>query len=241
LSKSHPTLIVENDNLVREGVRLLLEKTSFEPHTIAIDDSPDFDITPEIMILFGKEGTALGEHVQHYKQIFPDSKVVVLINNGDLEKLAGAMDAGANAVLLTSISSEGLIKALNAVVTENIFVMDSRIWPAGTSAADLLSNDGADVDGGTRLNQNLSMREVEILERILEGDSNKQIARHLDIAEATVKAHMKTVLRKIGVNNRTQAAIWAMNNGLNQQPMPSDEMEIDPEPAANELHHPVLQ
>jgi DNA-binding CsgD family transcriptional regulator len=60
----------------------------------------------------------------------------------------------------------------------------------------------------------LSIREVEILDRIVRGDSNKHIARHFDIAEATVKAHVKAILRKIGVANRTQAAIWAVNNAM---------------------------
>jgi two-component system, NarL family, nitrate/nitrite response regulator NarL len=57
----------------------------------------------------------------------------------------------------------------------------------------------------------LSPREKEILSRLVAGDSNKVIARHLDIAEATVKVHLKSVLRKIGVENRTQAAIWALS------------------------------
>src|SRR4030088_2616482 len=59
----------------------------------------------------------------------------------------------------------------------------------------------------------LSPREKSILHCLSEGDSNKCIARKIDIAEATVKAHVKAILRKIRVQNRTQAAIWGMNNG----------------------------
>ena len=58
----------------------------------------------------------------------------------------------------------------------------------------------------------LSTREKLILRCLIEGDSNKCIARKIDIAEATVKVHVKAILRKIRVQNRTQAAIWAMNN-----------------------------
>ena len=58
----------------------------------------------------------------------------------------------------------------------------------------------------------LSPREQSILRCLTEGDSNKSIARKIDIAEATVKVHMKAILRKIRVHNRTQAAIWGMNN-----------------------------
>ena len=59
----------------------------------------------------------------------------------------------------------------------------------------------------------LSPREKSILRCLMEGDFNKCIARKIDIAEATVKVHVKAILRKIRVQNRTQAAIWAMNNG----------------------------
>src|SRR3989442_11815798 len=59
----------------------------------------------------------------------------------------------------------------------------------------------------------LSPREKSILRCLIEGDSNKCIARKIDIAEATVKVHVKAILRKIRVQNRTQAAIWGMNNG----------------------------
>ena len=57
-------------------------------------------------------------------------------------------------------------------------------------------------------------REREILQHLVMGASNKLIANRLGITEATVKVHLKTLLRKIDVNNRTQAAIWAMNNGI---------------------------
>jgi two-component system nitrate/nitrite response regulator NarL len=60
----------------------------------------------------------------------------------------------------------------------------------------------------------LSPREQEILQALVTGASNKLIANRLGITEATVKVHLKTLLRKIDVNNRTQAAIWAMNNGF---------------------------
>jgi two-component system nitrate/nitrite response regulator NarL len=64
----------------------------------------------------------------------------------------------------------------------------------------------------------LSPREKLILLCIIEGDSNKSIARKMDIAEATVKVHVKAILRKIRVQNRTQAAIWGINNGSQTQP-----------------------
>ena len=63
------------------------------------------------------------------------------------------------------------------------------------------------------MTQRLSPREQSIMQCLIAGDSNKSIARKIDIAEATVKVHVKAILRKIRVQNRTQAAIWGMNNG----------------------------
>jgi len=68
------------------------------------------------------------------------------------------------------------------------------------------------------LTPQLSAREKSILRCLIEGNSNKCIARKIDIAEATVKVHVKAILRKIRVQNRTQAAIWGMNNGTLTRP-----------------------
>src|SRR5260370_39172065 len=64
----------------------------------------------------------------------------------------------------------------------------------------------------------LSAQERRILQSLVEGNSNKVIARKIDIAEATVKVHLKAILRKIKVHNRTQAAIWAVNNKSHAEP-----------------------
>jgi two-component system, NarL family, nitrate/nitrite response regulator NarL len=65
-----------------------------------------------------------------------------------------------------------------------------------------------------------SNREAEILKYLVSGFSNKMIARHLGITEATVKVHLKGILRKIRVSNRTQAAVWALNNGIEVPSLP---------------------
>jgi two-component system nitrate/nitrite response regulator NarL len=59
---------------------------------------------------------------------------------------------------------------------------------------------------------------VQIVRCLLNGDSNKVVANHLNITEATVKVHLKSLLRKINATNRTQAAIWALNNGFANEP-----------------------
>nr|WP_281435966.1 response regulator transcription factor [Oricola nitratireducens] len=67
-------------------------------------------------------------------------------------------------------------------------------------------------------NDLLSRRELEVVRRLAGGMSNKLIARELEISEATVKVHLKSILKKLGVTNRTQAAIWALNKGVTALP-----------------------
>src|SRR3546814_6654822 len=69
----------------------------------------------------------------------------------------------------------------------------------------------------SRNNHGLSEREMQIIQCLVQGESNKMIANRLNIAEATVKVHMKTLLRKINAVNRTQAAIWALDNGITRK------------------------
>jgi two-component system, NarL family, nitrate/nitrite response regulator NarL len=214
----HSTLIVENDGIVREGLRLLLEKTPFLPQTCALEPDDEWPSDPpSVVIVFGQQKADLSALITKLRERYGDSRIVVLAAEGDYQVLSASMQAGANAVLLMSISAEGLVKALDAVVVENIFVIDSRIWPSGALAAADMASDQDDPSSASSSIRGLSAREVEILKRILEGDSNKHIARRLDIAEATVKAHVKTLLRKIGVSNRTQAAIWAVHRGIGQE------------------------
>src|SRR5204863_8745959 len=84
----------------------------------------------------------------------------------------------------------------------------------------------------------LSPREKAILRCLIEGDSNKCIARKIDIAEATVKVHVKAILRKIRVHNRTQAAIWGVNQGSPTRPADNSSTPSTSD-VSNRLPNPV--
>ena len=113
---------------------------------------------------------------------------------------------------------------LQAVINERLVLVDSRLWSLEiqpkaeerltSTLQDEISWLSGDEPQATR---QLSSREIAILERIVRGDSNKHVARFFNIAEPTVKAHVKTILMKVGASNRTQAAIWAVNHGLFDQ------------------------
>ena len=216
MDQNFPTIILDGDPLVREGIKLILSSTPFKPQ-MGDGDALEFKDLPEdrpiVFVLIVGDDTRLPQRIAAMRGRFSLARIVVLAKDSQSEFLAVAMEAGANAALLTSITPQGLVQSLHALMCEKVVVVDAKIWASAVSAK--VSSENAAIESSaqtTAAPRQLSLREVEVLDRIVLGDSNKHIARHFDIAEATVKAHLKAILRKIGASNRTSAAIWAVNN-----------------------------
>jgi two-component system nitrate/nitrite response regulator NarL len=157
------------------------------------------------------------EQVGRLKAEFPRSHVVLLAEHSSLEGIISAFQAGVNGYLANVHSGDAFVKALELVMLgETVlpaelldYVKEGREFhavPPGANGEDQ-AIDPNNLDSQPRLSE----REEYILRCIVDGASNKQIARRLNIAEATVKVHVKAILRKIRVQNRTQAAIWAIS------------------------------
>ena len=127
--------------------------------------------------------------------------VLVLTSFSDSERIIAALDAGAVGYLLKDADPEDVLQGIRAVSRG-----ESPIHPRAARA--LLG-----VRAGSPHAQ-LTSRETEVLTLVREGLANKQIARRLDISERTVKAHLTSAFARIGVSDRTQAALWAERNGL---------------------------
>lgn len=219
-----PTYVLQSDGLLREGLRLILSKTRFRPHGCAIDLEDLSEIPDDRPVLF-IVGVGANQALvcSKIRSQYPLAFIVAVADESNPRSLADALDDGANAALFTSVSPEALVSTLQAVINGKLILIDARLWPidlqpkAEERLSSLLANEYplevADEPRGLKL----SAREVAILERIVLGDSNKHVARFFKIAEPTVKAHVKAIFRKIGANNRTQAAIWAMNHRLFDQ------------------------
>ena len=138
-----------------------------------------------------------------------ETPVLVLQDRFSLGALSACLGAGARGYLTRDVSADALLQSLRLIALgETVFPSFLANVLAGgppdvrISAAQVIDSHG------------LSGREVETVRCLLRGDSNKLIARRLRITEATIKVHMKSVLRKINVTNRTQAAIWAHSHGF---------------------------
>ena len=191
---------------------------------------------PKLVILGAQSAeNALSEAVSAHK-LWPDSKIILLyeyLSPADFQKV---LMSEINGCVPLFASPDTLISSLDMVVTKGARVMvvgDTQrlaiqaAQPGQSNQSEIkLQSDGAeheDVSVSTGALQqppmnvhplHLSEREAQILDGLVKGHANKVIARTCDITEAAVKVHMKSILRKIRVDNRTQAAIWAMANGF---------------------------
>ena len=127
--------------------------------------------------------------------------VLMLTSYSDNERILDALDAGAVGYLLKDADPDDVLSGVRAVARG-----ESPIHPKAARA--LL---GARSAGGR---PQLTAREVEVLQLVRDGLANKQIAKRLEISERTVKAHLTSAFSRIGVSDRTQAALWAQRNGL---------------------------
>ncbi len=129
-------------------------------------------------------------------------RVVVLTSFSDRRRILQALDAGAIGYVLKDAAPDELEKAIHAAARGEA--------PLDPKAAHALISDRTAVSPGA----SLSDREREVLVLVMEGYQNKHIARRLGISEKTVKAHLTSVFRQIGVTDRTQAALWAQRHDL---------------------------
>jgi two-component system nitrate/nitrite response regulator NarL len=141
----------------------------------------------------------------------PTSRIVILAEKLDIEAMTTCFAAGASGYLLHTISRDALRDSLLLVSA------GEKVFPSELASALPIIFGSPLVSNLAPPDRNLSPREIEILECLRHGQSNKVIARSLDIAEGTVKVHVKRIMRKAGVANRTQAALWGKTNAVTSE------------------------
>lgn len=132
---------------------------------------------------------------------FPSTRVLVLTSHGDQQRIVDALDAGAVGYLLKHADPDQIIAAIRTVHAGGS--------PLDPQAARVLLEQRRARSAAPAATESLTEREVEVLTLVKRGLANKQIARSLGITERTVKAHLTNVFQRLGVSDRTQAALWA--------------------------------
>ena len=231
MGKLVTTLIVEPRSLVREGLVSLMAGHSYHvvggvASTADIDNSLFAADVPKLVILGAPPAEEATTAASCIRKLWPETKIILLFERASSTDYQNWQASEVDGCLPLSVSPDVLIGTLRQVLDGDLKILvreaASRSVVALPSArppiAAVVTNEEArngafDSSFSIRVRHGLSEREEQVLRDLVKGRSNKIIARKLDIAEATVKVHMKSVLRKIRVANRTQAAIWALENG----------------------------
>ncbi|HYM57090.1 MAG TPA: response regulator transcription factor [Solirubrobacteraceae bacterium] len=204
-------LIADDHAVVRQGLRAFLElQDEIEVVAEAADGEEALDavqrLAPDVVLMDLVMPRLDGiEAIRRLRERTPSARVIVLTSFGD-ERVLPAIRAGAAGYLLKDVQPPELVRAIRTVHGG-----ESLLAPAVTATVmEQLAREG----GGRAAGASLTEREREVLALIARGLSNKRIAQELGVAEKTVKAHVGSILGKLDVADRTQAALYAVREGL---------------------------
>jgi two-component system nitrate/nitrite response regulator NarL len=203
--------IYGKNELVREGLGRILAEEGFQ---VAASKA---DLEEMLTLLAGSEIILIDDHsfaaglaaCLRVRSEAPAVKIVLMVDTFAPDEVAEAFRTGVvDGYVLKDIACRPLAGTLRLIA------LGEKVFPAQVvkSLPVGMHRNGERVRSAAI--ESLSSREVDILTCLVNGDANKLISRRLNISDATVKAHIKAILRKLGVANRTQAAIWAVNRGM---------------------------
>ena len=204
-------LVADDHSLFRDGIVSLLDAAGHDVVGQAGNGADAIEaaksLQPELILMDINMPEVSGiEAVRAIKKELPASKIVMLtVSEGD-EDLVAAARAGADGYLLKNLDGEEFLEMLEGL-------QKGEAAMTRKTAARLLRKMSAPDDEGHR-DDMLTDRELELLHRVASGMSNREIANDLSISENTVKYHMKNILQKLGVSNRTEAATLGLQRGL---------------------------
>jgi DNA-binding NarL/FixJ family response regulator len=219
-------LLVDSKPLFRVGMRNILER---EPDFVVVGEAGDSrtatdlaaELTPEIVLMDLSLPSPGGlETTQRIKRELPSCGIVVLAAEEDEDALFDAIRSGAAAFILKDIGPDDLVTIIRRV-NQGEYLINDKVFARPAVASRVLKEFRDLAVYGqpeTPIFAPLSPREIEILDNIAQGMTNKQVAYELSISEQTVKNHMSSILRKLAVNDRTQAVVYAMRQGWIKMP-----------------------
>jgi two-component system nitrate/nitrite response regulator NarL len=206
-------LIIDDHSLFRSGIRLVLERQDdFELVGEAgsgLEGVKDAKrLNPDVILLDLHMPDLSGlETIPLLQDEAPDAQIVMLTVSEDAEDLLEALRIGARGYLLKNIETDFLLQSIRRAAAGES-VMSPHM------AGKLADAMRAPIKGAAPENVKLSPREKEIIVKLARGDSNKEIARELNLSESTVKIHVQGILRKLNLASRVQAAVYAVEHGL---------------------------
>lgn len=231
-------MIIEPRSLMREALASLMVSHSFRMvgNMASAADIDKFSTTaaaPRLVILSALPVDEVASVARHSRGLWPEAKVVLLFERASLGDFQKVLASDIDGCIPVSASPDTLVETLQRIIaadlrifvmktepcssmsseTTNEEVVETGLPSHGRAGGHAVKEGVGDCSTSPRLSCGLSQREEEILKCVVRGHSNKMIARSCGVTDATIKVHMKSILRKIRVANRTQAAIWALERG----------------------------
>lgn len=207
-------LVVDDHPIVRSGLRGLIESEEGLVLVDAVDggeaavDAVGGQQVDVVLMDLKLDGMSGIEATRRVLAASPSTAVVMLTTSSDQSDIVDAFDAGARGYVLKDATPSELVEAVHAA-SRGESPMTWRTARALVDARNGPPSGRADAGPGV---PPLTARELEVLTALREGLTNKMIARRLGISEATVKAHLTSVFQRLGVRDRTQAALWMQRN-----------------------------
>jgi DNA-binding NarL/FixJ family response regulator len=208
-------LVVDDHDLFRTGLRNLLEEQGVNVVGEAENGESAIrltsDLAPDVVIMdLNMPGVGGVETTRRLSSLAPLSRVVVLTISADDDDVMNAVMAGACGYLLKDSSIQELIAGIRAA-SEGESLISPQI---AAKVLQRLRAQSKDVDAAETIRAELSDREIEVLKLIANGKDNAQIAADLHISPKTVKNHISNILMKLQIENRIQAAVYAVRSGI---------------------------
>jgi NarL family two-component system response regulator LiaR len=218
-------LIVDDHTVVRDGLQALISAEPSMHVVAAVGDGIEAvefvkKLNPDVVLMDlvmphmdGIQATI------EIKKDNPDARILILTSFAEDHQVFAAIKSGATGYLMKDSSSEELIQAIRDIY-KNKPVLQPEV--AKRLMLDIRSQD--DQSSQTKA---LTVREIEILEQVALGKTNQEIADVLFVSERTVRTHITNILAKLGLSNRTQAALYALREGIAHIPYTKDNSDID--------------
>lgn len=201
-------LIVDDHALFREGLCYvineldeqvsILEASNYDRALQHVSDNPDLDLVLLDLNMPGKDGFTV---LHTFSKQYPALPVVILSASNQRSDMQRALDAGAMGYIPKDTTGAVMLRAIQLVLSGGVYVPPNM---ADKADSQLLSTSTV----------NMTPRQLDVLAMLVQGHSNKIIAADLELAEATVKMHVTSILKSLGVSNRTKAALAAEKLGL---------------------------
>ena len=207
-AKKITILIADDHSVVRAGIRALL---GTEPDFSVVGEAENGakavqmfgELKPDVALLDlrmpVKDGLDATREIRH---LHPAAKILILSTYQGDEEIHAALEAGAMGYVLKNSPSEDLVPALRAI-------FQGERWIPREVGSKL---------AGRSIKEKLTDREVDVLQRLVSGDSNKELADKLGITEHTIKAHLKSIIGKLQVRDRTEAVTVGLRRGIIRLP-----------------------